>query len=64
VLILLLIPLGVVSANEWGGPLQDSLYDLHRSLGALLIPIIVVRLIYRWTHPPLPLPSEILAPPV
>ena len=61
VLILLLIPLGVVSANEWGGPLQDSLYDLHRSLGAVLIPIMVVRLIYRWTHPPLPLPSDIAA---
>jgi cytochrome b561 len=42
VLILLLIPLGIVSANEWGRPLQDSLYDLHRSLGAVLIPIMFV----------------------
>jgi cytochrome b561 len=60
-LILLLIPLGIVIANEWGGPLQDSLYDLHRSLGAVLIPIVIARLIYRWTQPPLPLPSDIAA---
>jgi cytochrome b561 len=60
-LILLMIPLGVVIANEWGGSLQDSLYDLHRSIGAVLIPIVVVRLLYRWAHPPLPLPSEIAA---
>jgi cytochrome b561 len=58
-LILLMIPLGVVIANEWGGSLQDSVYDLHRSIGAVLIPIVVVRLIYRWKHPPLPLPSDI-----
>jgi cytochrome b561 len=59
VLILLLIPLGVLIANEWGGPLQDSLYDLHRSIGAVLMPIMAVRLIYRRTHPPLALPSDI-----
>jgi cytochrome b561 len=60
-LIIALIPLGIVSANEWGGPLQDRLYDLHRSMGALIIPIVVLRLIVRWTHPPLPLPSDIPA---
>ena len=60
-LIIALIPLGIVSANEWGGPLQDRLYDLHRSMGALIIPIVVLRLIVRWTDPPLPLPSDIPA---
>jgi cytochrome b561 len=34
------------------------LYDLHRSLGAALI-LIVARLIYRWAHPPLPLPDDL-----
>ncbi len=61
-LVLTTIPLGVVIVNEWGGPLQDPLYDLHRSIGALLILVIMVRLGYRLTHPPLPLPDDI--PPV
>jgi cytochrome b561 len=38
--------------------LQESLYDLHRSLGAALI-LIVARLIYRWAHPALPLPDDL-----
>lgn len=61
VLILSMIPLGVVIANEWGGSAQDSLYDLHRSIGAAVIPLVILRLIYRWTHPPLPLPDDIPA---
>ena len=35
VLILFMIPTGFMAANEWGGSLQDSLYDLHKSIGAL-----------------------------
>jgi cytochrome b561 len=58
-LVLILLPLGVVIANEWGGPLQDPLYDLHRSIGTLIIPLVILRLGYRLTHPPLPLPDEI-----
>jgi len=58
-LILFMLPAGFMAANEWGGPLQDALYDLHKSFGALIIPIIVFRLIYRWVHPPLPLPEDI-----
>jgi cytochrome b561 len=60
-LVLLMLPLGLVIANNWGGPLQDQLYDLHRSIGALIIPIILVRVVYRWTHPPAPLPDDIPA---
>jgi cytochrome b561 len=58
-LVLTLLPLGVVIANEWGGPLQDPLYDLHRSIGAVVIPLIILRLGYRLTHPPLPLPADV-----
>jgi cytochrome b561 len=58
-LIVSMIPLGVAIANEWGGPAQESLYNLHRSIGAAVIPLVILRLIYRWTHPPLPLPDEI-----
>ena len=38
------------------------LYNGHKSIGAILIPIVLIRLIYRLTHPPLPLPADI--PPV
>jgi cytochrome b561 len=58
-LILCVIPIGIVIANDWGGSAQDSLSDLHRSVGAAIIPLIVLRLIYRCTHPPLPLPHDI-----
>jgi cytochrome b561 len=60
-LVLLNLPLGLVIANNWGGPLQDQLYDLHRSIGALIIPIILVRLLYRLGHAPAPLPDDIPA---
>jgi cytochrome b561 len=60
-LVLLMIPLGIVIANEWGGPVQEPLYNLHKSIGALVLPLVVVRLVYRLTHPPLPLPADIPA---
>jgi cytochrome b561 len=62
VLVLTVIPLGIVIANEWGRSLQDQLYDLHRSIGATILLVIVVRLGYRVMHPPLPLPDDI--PPI
>ena len=59
-LILLMIPLGIVIANDWGGAAQDFLYDLHRSLGVTIIPLVILRIIYRWRRPPLPLPGDIV----
>jgi cytochrome b561 len=61
VLVLTMIPVGIIIANEWGGPLQEPLYDLHKSVGALLIPLVLLRLIYRLTHPPALLPQDIPA---
>jgi cytochrome b561 len=61
ILVLTVLPLGVVIGNEWGGPLQDQLYDLHRSIGATILLLVVVRLGYRLTHPPSPLPDDIPA---
>ena len=58
-LVLIMVPLGVVIANEWGGPVQQPLYNLHKSIGAILLPLVAARLIYRSTHPPLPLPDDI-----
>jgi cytochrome b561 len=59
-LILLMIPLGIVIANDLGGTAQDFLYDLHRSLGVTVIPLVILRIIYRWRHPSLPLPEDIV----
>ena len=39
-LVLTTIPLGVVIANEWGGPAQDFLYNLHKSIGVTLFPLV------------------------
>jgi cytochrome b561 len=59
VLVLTLLPLGLVIANKWGGPLQDFLYNLHRSIGAVVIPLVILRLGYRITHAPMPLPPDV-----
>jgi cytochrome b561 len=58
-LVLIMLPLGLVIANRWGGSWQDWLYNLHRSIGAVVLIIILVRLGYRLTHQPLPLSDEI-----
>jgi cytochrome b561 len=55
----LMIPLGVIIGNDWGGRLQSTLYGLHEGLGVLLIPVVLVRLGYRLMNPPLPLPRNI-----
>jgi cytochrome b561 len=60
--VLTTIPLAVAMVNVAPGPLQDSLYNLHRSIGAALIPLVIVRLGYRVGHPPLSLPGDI--PPI
>ncbi|MGH6770966.1 MAG: cytochrome b [Xanthobacteraceae bacterium] len=61
VLVLAMVPVGIVIANEWGGPAQQFLYNLHKSIGALLIPIVIVRLLYRLTYTVPPLPADIPA---
>jgi cytochrome b561 len=51
-----LIPVGILMGNMESGLLQGRLYNLHRSTGTLLLPLAIIRLLYRWTHLPLPLP--------
>jgi len=60
-LVLGLIPVGIVMGQLDSGPLQDRLYNLHRSVGALILPLVIIRLVYRFTHPPLPLTGDIPA---
>jgi cytochrome b561 len=59
VLVLAMIPVGIIIGNEWGGPAQEFLYNLHKSIGVTLIPIVLLRLIWRLTHPPPPLPADV-----
>jgi cytochrome b561 len=58
-LVLTMIPIGIAMANVDFGPTNDTLYHLHRSMGAVILPLMIVRLFYRWSHPPLPLPDDI-----
>ena len=60
-LVLTMIPIGLVMANFSLGPTGDVLYDIHRSIGAVLIPIVLLRLAYRLANPPPPLPDDIPA---
>jgi cytochrome b561 len=61
VLVLAMIPMGITMVNIGPGPLQNTLFDLHRSIGVLLMPVILLRLVYRLRHPPPPLPADIPA---
>ena len=59
VLIFIIIPAGIAMTYAPPGPVQDTLFHIHRSTGALLIPVILLRALYRFGHKPLPLPDEI-----
>jgi cytochrome b561 len=60
-LVLTQIPLGLLIVNVKLGAWHDGLYNLHKSIGAVLIPLVLLRLAYRLTHPPAPLPPDIPA---
>ena len=60
-LVLSLIPFGLLMVRIKEGPAQDLLFNLHRSIGAILLPIVIIRLIYRIKSPPLPLPPDVPA---
>lgn len=61
VLVITLIVVGLVMVRMPEGPAQTLLFDLHRSTGWLILPLVLIRLAYRLTHPPAPLPSDIPA---
>jgi cytochrome b561 len=59
VLVVIQIPLGLLVVNLELGSWKEPLYNLHKSIGATLIPIVLFRLFYRLTHPPAPLPPDV-----
>jgi cytochrome b561 len=58
-LILAIIPMGIALDKVAPGPLQNILYDLHRSCGVVVIGLTLWRLISRIQNPPRPLGDEI-----
>jgi cytochrome b561 len=61
IIVIAIIPAGIVMDRLGDGPVADFLYDLHRSLGALLLVLAIVRLGWRFRHPAPPLPFDIPA---
>jgi cytochrome b561 len=58
-IILVIVPMGIVMANMELGKLGDVLFDIHRSLGFLLLPLAIWRVWYRLTHPVPALPPDV-----
>ena len=59
--VLVTIPMGIAMMRINSGALQDFLFQLHKSIGIAVLLLMTARLVYRWTHPPLPLPDDIPA---
>lgn len=60
ILVLAMIPVGVLMTQQGlERSLQNSLFIFHKNVGVLLLILIVIRILYRLTHKPAPLPSEI-----
>ena len=56
--VLVMIPAGVIMMRIGPGETQNMLYDLHRSLGALVLALMLLRLAWRLVHgAPAPLPT-------
>ena len=61
-LVLTTLPIGITMVNVPNlGPTGDTLFHLHRSIGALILVVVVFRLIYRLRHPAPPLPADMPA---
>lgn len=58
VLVLFMIAAGITMLRLPQGDAQNLLFNLHRSVGVLLFPLVLLRLIYRWRNPPPPLPDD------
>jgi cytochrome b561 len=57
-LVIFMILAGFYIVNVEDGPLHDEIYDLHKSVGMLILPLVLFRLLYRLTHSPPPLPAD------
>jgi cytochrome b561 len=59
-LVLATIPVGFVMIQpDLDRSLQNALFLFHKNVGVLLLLLVVVRALYRWRHPPAPLPGDV-----
>ncbi|MFW5881344.1 MAG: cytochrome b [Roseicyclus sp.] len=60
VLVLMMIPAGIVMIQpDIDRTLQNRLFIFHKNVGVLLLILVVLRLAYRWRHPPAALPADV-----
>lgn len=55
ILTMLFVGVGMVASLAW----RPALIDLHRPLGVAVLLLALIRLLYRWRHPPPPLPASL-----
>lgn len=58
-LVLVMIPVGFLMIQEIPRPVQNGLFALHKSLGPLVLVVVLLRLAWRMTHRPPPLPADL-----
>jgi cytochrome b561 len=59
-LVALVVALGLtMTAAPRGSPARDQLLLLHRSFGLTILVLILLRLLWRLSHPPPPLPADV-----
>jgi cytochrome b561 len=58
ILVIVAFFIGLTMLQVDRGPLQDQLFDWHRSLGATVLLITALRLLWRLGHPAPPLPPD------
>ena len=58
VLVIIAFFIGLTMLRVDRGPLQDQLFDWHRSLGATILLVAALRLLWRLGHPAPPLPPD------
>ena len=59
IIVIAIIPAGIYMAGASPGPTTNLIYNLHRSFGFVLLPIMLIRLGYRLMVPPPALPPDI-----
>lgn len=62
ILVIATIPAGFVMVQpDIDRSLQNRLFLFHKNVGVLLLVLVVLRALYRWRHPPAPLPAAVPA---
>lgn len=57
-MVLVMIPVGLIMTQDVPRYIQDPLFVLHKGLGVTLLAVVLLRLAWRATHRPPPLPAS------